>query len=303
MTGTSAWTQGAGIWSDTCDHATVTDNYTSDNYGPGLILEKNNSSTLSYNVSNNDDVVGTVNATDTCSVASLLVRVGESINGSGNQIYNNTVSGGWWGIANGDFYNCNGSDGSIAGNDIFRNNIAVNALSHNFFAGVGGNNNGTNGSGNIYDHNNFGAPGSTLAYWTGVGAISTYSALNAAYGSNMNNIQLNPLFVSTSTASMTVGEMQSLLVSLESQLQALETKAGITTNSSSYIFTRNLTIGSRGMDVQALQHYLNTHGFPVNSTLTYAGSLGYETQYFGTATQAALSAQRLRQLLPSSRRV
>jgi peptidoglycan hydrolase-like protein with peptidoglycan-binding domain len=88
---------------------------------------------------------------------------------------------------------------------------------------------------------------------------------------------------------MTVGEMQSLLVSLESQLQALETKAGITTNSSSYIFTRNLTIGSRGMDVQALQHYLNTHGFPVNSTLTYAGSLGYETQYFGTATQAALA--------------
>ena len=84
--------------------------------------------------------------------------------------------------------------------------------------------------------------------------------------------------------------MESLLASLETQLQALEVQAGITTNAfSSYAFTRNLTIGSKGSDVETLQHYLNTHGFPVVVTSNYAGSLGYETEYFGTATQAALA--------------
>jgi peptidoglycan hydrolase-like protein with peptidoglycan-binding domain len=37
------------------------------------------------------------------------------------------------------------------------------------------------------------------------------------------------------------------------------------------------------------RHYLNTHGFPVVATSTYAGSLGYETQNFGVSTQAALA--------------
>lgn len=37
-----------------------------------------------------------------------------------------------------------------------------------------------------------------------------------------------------------------------------------------------------------LQHYLNTHGFSVVVTPGYAGSLGYETQFFGPATRNAL---------------
>jgi peptidoglycan hydrolase-like protein with peptidoglycan-binding domain len=35
-----------------------------------------------------------------------------------------------------------------------------------------------------------------------------------------------------------------------------------------------------------LQHYLNTHGFPV--AVSGVGSLGKETQYFGLATRAAV---------------
>jgi peptidoglycan hydrolase-like protein with peptidoglycan-binding domain len=76
---------------------------------------------------------------------------------------------------------------------------------------------------------------------------------------------------------------------LLAELQVLEARAGTPSSSSPYVFTRNLTIGSKGSDVETLQHYLNTHGFPVNSTPTYAGSLGYETQYFGKATQSALA--------------
>lgn len=72
------------------------------------------------------------------------------------------------------------------------------------------------------------------------------------------------------------------------ELQALEAQAGIA-SSLPPAFTRDLTVGSRGLDVKALQHYLNTHGFPVMPIPTYAGSLGYETQYFGIATEQALS--------------
>jgi hypothetical protein len=52
-------------------------------------------------------------------------------------------------------------------------------------------------------------------------------------------------------------------------------------------FTRNLTVGSVGADVQALQQFLNGHGFTVSSSGN--GSPGHETTYFGPATQAALA--------------
>ncbi len=50
---------------------------------------------------------------------------------------------------------------------------------------------------------------------------------------------------------------------------------------------RDLTSGSRGESVRLLQHYLNTHGFVVSAE--GGGSLGFETDYFGNLTQAALA--------------
>lgn len=90
-----------------------------------------------------------------------------------------------------------------------------------------------------------------------------------------------------STAGMSIAQMESLLASLETELNTLEAKAG--GGSPSYLFMRNLFLGSEGIDVKALQHYLNIHGFPITTTPTYAGSLGYETEYFGTATERALA--------------
>ena len=93
---------------------------------------------------------------------------------------------------------------------------------------------------------------------------------------------------------------------LEGELQTLlkeATAQGITipgVASSSFTFTRNLTMGSKGLDVAALEHYLNTHGFPVVSTSTYAGSLGYETQYFGVKTQTALARFQASNGIPST---
>lgn len=54
-----------------------------------------------------------------------------------------------------------------------------------------------------------------------------------------------------------------------------------------YAFTRDLTIGSTGVDVKFLQAYLNGRGFPVAAS--GPGSRGNETTYFGALTKEALA--------------
>ncbi len=54
------------------------------------------------------------------------------------------------------------------------------------------------------------------------------------------------------------------------------------------LFTMTLTLGSENPQVKALQHYLNTHGFPVAKT--GIGSLHHENDVFGSATKAAVIA-------------
>jgi peptidoglycan hydrolase-like protein with peptidoglycan-binding domain len=62
---------------------------------------------------------------------------------------------------------------------------------------------------------------------------------------------------------------------------------GVPASTTAYAFTRDLTLGSTGSDVKALQEYLNSHGFPVASS--GIGSPGDETDYFGSLTQSALA--------------
>lgn len=60
-----------------------------------------------------------------------------------------------------------------------------------------------------------------------------------------------------------------------------------TSDQTTHVFTRNLTFGMVGTDVQKLQKYLNTHGFTVANT--GEGSLGHETTTFGQGTKQALT--------------
>ena len=60
-----------------------------------------------------------------------------------------------------------------------------------------------------------------------------------------------------------------------------------TGSSVSGAFTSNLTIGSRGDQVKALQVFLNTHGYVIASS--GPGSVGNETTMFGSLTKAALA--------------
>lgn len=53
-----------------------------------------------------------------------------------------------------------------------------------------------------------------------------------------------------------------------------------------YLFTRPLSLGSKGEDVRQLQMFLNSIGYPIASSGD--GSRGYETVYFGGRTETAL---------------
>jgi peptidoglycan hydrolase-like protein with peptidoglycan-binding domain len=52
----------------------------------------------------------------------------------------------------------------------------------------------------------------------------------------------------------------------------------------------NLSVGSTDPGVALIQGFLNANGFVVNASAGQPGSVGYEGNYFGTATQRALAA-------------
>jgi peptidoglycan hydrolase-like protein with peptidoglycan-binding domain len=70
-------------------------------------------------------------------------------------------------------------------------------------------------------------------------------------------------------------------------VQTTTSSSSSSLSSGSSNFYRDLTLGSQGQDVLALQVFLNNHGFSV--AWSGAGSAGQETNYFGNATKAALA--------------
>jgi hypothetical protein len=75
------------------------------------------------------------------------------------------------------------------------------------------------------------------------------------------------------------------IAALQAEVQALLGQIAALGGGTS--FTRDLTIGSTGADVTALQVYLNTHGYVLASS--GPGSPGNETAKFGALTRAALA--------------
>jgi hypothetical protein len=70
----------------------------------------------------------------------------------------------------------------------------------------------------------------------------------------------------------------------------------VVSTTSPFIFTKNMTIGSRGVSVQYLQRYLNSRGFIV--AVEGAGSPGKESLYFGSRTAQALKKFQASMHLP-----
>ncbi|MBX9906666.1 peptidoglycan-binding protein [Patescibacteria group bacterium] len=78
---------------------------------------------------------------------------------------------------------------------------------------------------------------------------------------------------------MTTAEMEAMIAKLTAELAALK-GGSTTTTTTSTTFTRDLTLGSSGADVTALQNVLIKNGYAIA-----AGATGY----FGAQTQAALA--------------
>ncbi len=107
-----------------------------------------------------------------------------------------------------------------------------------------------------------------------VAAIVAASALVAmSFGGALAHAQTT----TTTTTSSQAASLEAQIASLQAQLAAAQG----TSASASVTFTRNLTIGSTGSDVTALQTWLIAKGFSIP-----AGATGY----FGTQTRAALAA-------------
>ncbi len=92
---------------------------------------------------------------------------------------------------------------------------------------------------------------------------------------------------STQAQSVDINSLLAQIAQLSALVAQLQAAQGGSTVSASYTFTRNLTVGSTGDDVKALQQFLNAKGYQIAST--GAGSLGNESTYFGGLTKAALA--------------
>ncbi len=141
------------------------------------------------------------------------------------------------------------------------------------------------------------------------------AAATQEYIVNINN-QFAPATTGTIITTTTTLQLQIRLNELQAELQQLiaifarvsgGTVLGTSTIVSSSMtglsvgsttFYRDLTIGSKGPDVQALQRFLNQRGFLVATT--GPGSIGNETQIFGPGTKAALMAWQLAQGISAS---
>ena len=133
------------------------------------------------------------------------------------------------------------------------------------------------------------APGSTTSVTVGVAAgyapAPTANPLpSASTSTSTPPSSVTPL---PFTSGMTISQMQTLLTSLEAELQTLEAQAGNHTGSStvSFVFTRDLELWSTGNDVKQLQLFLIAQNAgPAAQKLKAHGV----TTTFGTLTLNAL---------------
>lgn len=88
---------------------------------------------------------------------------------------------------------------------------------------------------------------------------------------------------------LTIAETQAQIDTLLAQIQTMQAQLGAQgAGTTSYTFTKNLTLGTTDAEVKTLQQFLNANGYIVSTS--GAGSVGSESTYFGTKTKAALIA-------------
>ena len=114
---------------------------------------------------------------------------------------------------------------------------------------------------------------------SGGGGGSSSTATTATTATTVTTATTATTPATQTTTTSTTGA-QAQLNALLAQLTTLQQQAGGS-------FTQNLDVGAAGEDVRALQRFLNTTGFSVNTA--GPGSPGNETATFGGLTRAALA--------------
>lgn len=174
---------GQGIWIDTVDGVSIHHNVVWNSTATGILLEKTLNS-LAYN-----NVV--FDSGRTKYTAALSVAGGEGFNSSHNSVFNNTLIGGWWTLAN----HLEDDNGQSTYNS-FANNVSINQNGGQaIYVGRDAMNNGVNSWGNIYTHNGFGVPVGSCYFNYGDTCLSTDIAFEGAVGSTTNDVLGDPLFV------------------------------------------------------------------------------------------------------------
>lgn len=103
------------------------------------------------------------------------------------------------------------------------------------------------------------------------------------------------LFAQSAQAEDSAEDLQALIATLTAQINSMQAQlaqggstTGTATTGNGYVWTRDLSQGSTGADVKALQVFLNSDA-DTRVAATGAGSVGLETEYYGPATAAAVS--------------
>jgi parallel beta-helix repeat protein len=159
------------------------------NNNQGIWIDETSGTLVDYNVSYNN--------TQAC------LYLGNAVI-SANLVYNNTCYGNDYGI---QVYSYTPTASGVV-NNLIKNNLSLGSTMSQFYAYNGGENDGTNGSGNVYTYNGFGVATSNFLRW-GASTYSTYALWEAATGNCgttgcSHSMQADPLFTNAGAGDFTL---------------------------------------------------------------------------------------------------